>query len=353
MKIKLLLILGVFVCLAGCSAVGPLGQPQSGAGYSITPGSAAVQTEPVEPTEATVTEQSGQAEPLQSTEQSGQTEPLQSTEPAEQAQPPQAATPAAGSISVPATGAVVQIPTSALLDYQVTDANGNLLGKVKDLVINRGLANGAGSIPYIIVESSLKEDWEIPVPWKNIQIRPGTQTLVVPANASQLAAAPGFGKDSWPASFASAGTALQSFWANPAQAAASTAPLFPAGAVNQAADTIRAKDLLDLKVTSPQGIKLGKIKDLAIDWQNSQPGASVNAARFGYVLLSVDDNLNPSSPMIPIPYRLVQIMPQQETLVLNIAPAAIPTLPNFSQGSWPDLYSAPWNAQLAQFWANK
>jgi sporulation protein YlmC with PRC-barrel domain len=341
MKIKLLLILGVFVCLAGCSAVGPLGQPQSGAGYSITPGSAAVQTEPVEPTEAAITEQAGQ------------TQPLQSTEPVEQAQPPQAAAPASGSSSVPATGAVVQIPTSALLDYQVTDANGNLLGKVKDLVINRSLANGAGSIPYIIVERSLKEDWEIPIPWKNIQLRPGTQTLVVPANASQLAAAPGFGKDSWPASFASAGTALQSFWANPAQAAASTASLFPAGAVNQAADTIRATDLLDLKVTSPQGIKLGKIKDLAIDWQNSQPGASVDAARFGYVLLSVDDNLNPSAPMVPIPYRMVQIVPQQDTLVLNIAPAVLSTLPNFNQGSWPDLYSAPWNAQLSQFWANK
>jgi sporulation protein YlmC with PRC-barrel domain len=345
MKVKLLLILGICVCLAGCSAIGIPGQPQAGGAYSSTPAGVATQSELVEPTEP--------AQATQLTEPAEQTEPPQPTEPAEQAQPPQTTAPAAGSNSLPATGAVIQIPTEMLLDYNVTDANGNELGKLKDLIINRGTANSAGSIPYLIVESSLKEDWEIPIPWKYIQIRPGTQTIVVPANASQLAAAPGFNKDNWPASFASAAAALQSFWANPAQAAASTAPLFPAGALNPAADYIRAKDLLDLKIASPQGIQLGKIKDLAIDWQNSQPGASVDAAKFGYVLLAVDDNLNQAEPMVPIPWRLVQLVPQQDTLVLNITPAALQTIPNFSQGSWPDLYSAPWNAQLAQFWGNK
>lgn len=254
-------------------------------------------------------------------------------------------------VVVPATGLSAQTSVKQLLDYTLVDASGNPLGKVKDLVINRGAANSArGQISYLVAESDLKKDWLIPVPWQSVQFRPDLMAVVLPVNAAQLVNAPAFNEDFWPASFAASQATLQNFWSNPG-AAAPAAPLTQAG-VLQARDYISGDDLLSIDFLSPQGVKLGEIKDLAIDWQNSQPG-SVQSGQVGYVILELDDNISLNKVMVPIPWRLVNPAAGQKNLVVNFTPNLLQTAPNFVEGLLPNLYAEPMNSRLNTFWSGK
>lgn len=353
MNSKRFLILWISFCLAGCSAVGTAGQPQTGAvpqapvntsapAAASPPAAAAISAATTAPT-ATTPPQTAAASPTQAQPTAAQ--PTAAVQPTQPLPLPTNTLPAA---SVPLTGQNVQIPVETLLDYNVADSGGVLVGEVKDLVISQG-TNGVGQIPYVVISSNLREDFEIPVPWKYIQIRPDMQSIVLPATSAQIANAPAFHEDTWPSSFNAANTTLQSFWANPAQAGMVQ---FPAGGV-LAADYLRAKDVMDLDINSQQGIELGKIKDIAIDWTNSQPGGAVDAATFNYVILELDDNVNPAEPMVPIPWRLVRMAPRQESTILNLAPTVFQNVPSFTKGTWPNLYAEPLSTQLSQFWNNK
>jgi sporulation protein YlmC with PRC-barrel domain len=247
--------------------------------------------------------------------------------------------------AVPATGSLPPVSFDQLLDFNVVDASGNLIGEVKDAAIERGAANAAaGQISYLVVDSSLKSDWEIPVPWQYVTVRPDLMAVMLPVNATQLASAPGFNDELWPANLAGPNNVVQTFWSNPGQAAA-MAPVLPSGL---GGGFLRASDVSGVDILSPQGVKLGEIKDLAVDWKNSQAGAP--AAQFSYLVMEMNDDLGFQNRMIPIPWRLVRINPGQENAIVNIAQAQVLTAPNFLQGGMPDLYSEPLLSQLRQFW---
>lgn len=336
MKILSLLIALAVLGLAGCSAVGAAGQTTvivvtatSLPGAQVTaPQAAQPITAPANNTAPTATLGSSSAGAAAAAQ----------------------ATPNVNAV-VPATGALTQSSLKQLLDYNLTDASGNPLGKVKDVVINRSAGNSArGGIPYLLVESALKTDWLIPVPWQNVQFRPDLTAVVLPVSAAQLANAPGFNEEFWPASFTPLQPTLQNFWANPGTAAPA-APLSQAG-VPQARDYLSGDDLLSIDFLSQQGVKLGEIKDLALDWQNSQPG-SAQAGQFGYVILELDDTLSPNNLMVPVPWRLVNPTAGQKNLMVNFTPNLLQTAPNFVKGMLPDLYAEPLNSQLNTFWSGK
>ncbi len=336
MKMRFLLILLAAIYLVGCSSLGQ-GLPLTG-GAATTPENAAQSTL----TEQTSNEQQNsaneQTEPTKAPEQIGS---VQTAEPTEQNEN--------NSSTLPVNGQAGLLYASQLLDYHAADSAGNQLGEVKDLIIDLNASGGtSGVIPYVVVTSNTKEDWYIPVPWKNIQVNPNTQTVVLPLNANQLNAAPGFNKDAWPASFAAQNGVLQSFWANPGQANGTGAALGPAAAENQATDYLRGKDLTDMKVISPQGVKLGKIQDLALNVQNGQ-----QAGQFGYVIFELDDSLGGSNLRIPVPWRLVRPASGQDNVVVNIAPNILQSAPNFAKGMLPNLYGEPLNTQLNTFWNGK
>jgi hypothetical protein len=254
-------------------------------------------------------------------------------------------------VPLPATGPAAQVSIRQLLDFTLVDAAGSPLGDVDDVVIQRSGANGAaGEIPYLVVESSLKDDFRIPVPWQNAQLRPDLFAIVLPVNASQLANAPAFNEDFWPASFAPHQAALQNFWSNPGAAPAAAA--LPAGNPLQARDYIIGEDLLSVDLNSPQGINLGEVEDLAIDWQNSQPGTAA-AGQFAYVVVELDDALAPNNLLVPVPLRLLPpATGLQDDVVINLAPNVLQSAPNFA-GLVPNLYEEPLLSQLNAFWTGK
>ncbi len=346
MVVRSLLTILICLVLAGCSAVGFTGQTTVIVVTATPPGPAAAQTVVMQVTQAP-SSVSNETESPQAAEQN--TEPAstesaqaesQNTEPAQTEE--QNTGQSNNGAAVPATGAGMQVSFDQLMDYHVVDASGNQLGDVKDAVINRtASSNGFAQIPFLVVTSNMKEDWDIPVPWKSFQVRPDQQVVVLPVNANQLAAAPGFNKDAWPGDF----SAAQAFWANPAQAngAAQTLPM------GTSVNTLRAKDVLSLKLTNPQGLKLGEIKDIAVDWANSQPGAA-QVGQFRYLVIQLDSDLGFENRMVPIPWQLIQMNPGQEDVVVNLAQNMIQNAPNFPKGSLPNLYAAPWSTQLSQFW---
>ncbi len=367
MKMRFLLILLAALYLVGCSSLGQ-GLPLTG-GVASTPVNAAQttltgQTEPTEqnanqqqnsaneqsePTKAGETPEAGQS----SEQQNGTNEQTEPTKAPEQNEASQTAGPTEqtenNGNTLPVNGQAGLFYANQLLDYNAVDSAGNQLGDVKDLIIDLNASGGAnGTVPYVVVTSNMKNDWYIPVPWKAIQVNPNTQTIVLPLNANQLNAAPGFNKDAWPASFAAQNGVLQNFWANPGQANGTGAALGPAAAEHQATDYLRGKDLTDMKVISQQGAKLGKIQDLALNVQNGQ-----TAGQFGYVVFELDDSLGGNNLRIPVPWRLARPASGAENVVVNIAPNILQSAPNFAKGMLPNLYSEPLNTQLNTFWNGK
>ncbi len=370
MKIRFLLILLLSVGLAACAAVGAQPSALSGtpaglnnflsqtkpAGQTDLVGQTASPVQPGTSNQAALTTE--QPETTESTNEAVTTEQPEATESTGQAETNQQAEPTKAEAAsgenntpvavIPATGG--QLSYGQLSDYHVVDSTGIELGDVKDAVVRLGGAgSNVGQVPYLVVESSTLKDWNVPVPWQKVQIRTDTQTVVLPVTAAQFASAPGFNKDVWPSSFNNQ-SALQNYWANPGQAAAGQ-PASLGTTAAQAVDYIRAHDLTDLKVINPQGVKLGKIEDLAINWQNSQNGAS--AAQFGYVIMQLDESISQAEVQVPVPWRLVHPTPGAENLVLNIAANVLQSAPNFMKGAMPNLYAEPANGTLNQFWANK
>lgn len=358
MLIRFLLTFVGLVLLAGCTAAATPGQtivivvtatPQPGAGTGAQPAQPAAPQATLPPVTAAATQPPVNAAPPTNTPPAAaaNTAPANT---AAAANPPAAnpavATPLTGAgAAVPATGAV-PISLDMLMDYSVVDANGNFLGEVKDAVIDRGAANnGLGQISYLVVDNNLKKDWAIPVPWKSAQMRPELQAVMLPVDAMQLAAAPGFNDEIWPASIGGQNNVVQNFWASPGQGAG-MAPVLPGGL---AANYLRASDVMSVDIINQQGLKLGEVKDIAIDWQNSQPGTAA-AAQFRYVVMEMNDDFGFDNRMIPIPWRSVQINPGQENVLVNFAQNRVLTAPNFLKGSLPNLYAEPLNSQLSQFW---
>lgn len=351
MKFRFLHILMIMLFLAGCAPVGTSGQTTVIV-VTATPPPQATQAMQPSITAAPALQNTPMASPTSSLAPGNASSPFPTSVPTNLP----AATPQANTLPtspLPVTGMANPVSIDQLLDYQVMNANGNQLGEVKDFVVNRTTPGSAsGEIPYLLVESSLKNDWYIPVPWGKVQLHPNSMAIVLPVNAAQLANAPSFNKDVWPASFAAQQTIIQNFWANPGAVTAPLSPLTQPGSMAQNTDYIRGDDLLGVKFLTPQGVKLGEIKDLAIDWQKSQPG-SAQTAQFGYALLQLDDNISPTKPMVPIPWRMVNIPSGQEDIMVNLSPNQLQLAPNFAKGAVPDLYSEPLQSQLNTYWSGK
>ena len=156
-----------------------------------------------------------------------------------------------------------------------------------------------GLASYVVVQSDFNSDWLIPVPWRNVQVRPDLRAIVLPVAGNQLLNGPGFNEDLWPASLSPQWrSAVQDFWNNPTQPAPARNPL-PAGGVGAAPDYIRASKIADVDLFSPQGVKLAEVDDMAIDWANSPAGS--DAAKIGYLVLKREDALGTGSLFDPDP----------------------------------------------------
>jgi sporulation protein YlmC with PRC-barrel domain len=245
-----------------------------------------------------------------------------------------------------------------LLDFNVADVNGNLLGEVKDLVIEpnqmqANAAGGTGRITYVIVQTELNDDWLVPVPWQFVQIRPEWRALTLPVSVNQLMAAPSFHEDVWPASLANEWQATTTqFWQSPPQNPA-PAVLQPPAASVVPINYIRASDLFDLDVIDARGVDLGEVKDIALDLSSSQPANGAIAAQFSYLIIDRGDALGLGGELIPIPWRLVPVTPnQQKVAILNLQPQVLQGAPSFMDNARPDLYADPWRSDLARYWDN-
>jgi sporulation protein YlmC with PRC-barrel domain len=234
----------------------------------------------------------------------------------------------------------------------VVDSSGVSLGSVKDLIIELKNPDGTPVTTrllgtYLVVESAANEDQRIPVPWAKIQIRQDIQAVVLPVSAAQLTAAPWFNKDVWPASLsADWKTSVQRFWDNPTQPAAA----LPPAVAGLAPDYLQADKLMGLDVKSSQGVDLGKIEDMAIDWQNSQSASGAQAAQIGYLIFEPDQDLGIVGKLIPMPWPVIPLVPGQEEVTLNFTPDMLRSAPGFNSLALPDLYSSQWVTDLKAFW---
>lgn len=251
--------------------------------------------------------------------------------------------------AVPVTGTLDLLRVDDLLDYQVGDPNGNLIGEVDDLIVDLA-AGETGLAPYLVVSSIFNDDFLILVPWRLVQVRPDLLAVLLPADGNQLLNAPSFNEDFWPANLSVEWkNQIDQFWQNPSQARQPATPPPPAVA-GQPTGYIQAKDLLDMDVVDSRGIELGELKDLAIDWQNSKPEMGAEAALFTYVIVDRGDALGLGSENIPVPWRLIRVNPLQEDAQVSLQPQVLQNAPAFDDFTVPDLYKTPWAEELTRYW---
>jgi sporulation protein YlmC with PRC-barrel domain len=251
--------------------------------------------------------------------------------------------------AVPVTGTLDLLRVNDLMDYQVGDRNGNLIGEVEDLIIETG-TGGTGLVPYLVVSSTLNDDFLIPVPWSLVQVRTDWLAVLLPLEGTQLQSAPAFNEDFWPATLTAAWKAdIDRFWQNPAQAGLPATPGLPSAA-GTPSGYIPASDLFDMDLVDSRGIELGEIDDIAIDWQNSLPENGAAAGTFAYVIVDRGDALGLGGENIPVPWRLLRLNALQEIAQVNLQPQVLQAAPAFDDFTFPDLYKTPWAEELARYW---
>jgi len=268
---------------------------------------------------------------------------------------PQAASPTVPALvnptlppGVPVTGTLDLLHVDDLLDYQVVDPSGNLIGDVEDLIIDLGTGE-TGQAPYLVVSSLFNDDFLIPVPWHLVQVRTDMLSVILPLDGNQLLNAPSFNEDFWPASLSVEWkNMINQFWQNPSQASGAARQL--PSVAGQPAGYIQADDLLDIDVLDSGGIEVGELNDIAIDWQNSMPENGAQAAQFTFVIVDRGDILGLGSENIPVPWRLIRVNALQDVAQVNLQPQVLQNAPAFDDFTVPDLYKAPWSEELARYW---
>ena len=102
-----------------------------------------------------------------------------------------------------------------------------------------------------------------------------------------------------------------------------------------------ASTLDDDNVVNPAGEKLGEISELMID---------VPTGRVAYAVLSVGGFLGIGDKLIAIPWRALQIDPQNHRFILNASKERIESAPGFDKDHWPSMADERWATDLHNYY---
>ena len=101
----------------------------------------------------------------------------------------------------------------------------------------------------------------------------------------------------------------------------------------------KASELIGCTVKNPQGEKLGKIRDVVIDFQND---------RVAYAVLGSESGILSAEKLHAVPLRAFQPSDDGTYLILNADKDKLAHAEGFDKNNWPSVTSPSWGAQ--PFW---
>jgi sporulation protein YlmC with PRC-barrel domain len=106
---------------------------------------------------------------------------------------------------------------------------------------------------------------------------------------------------------------------------------------------VRSSDLLGFDVENFEGEDLGSINDAIV---------SLEQGCIDYMVLSFGGILGLGESHYLIPWRVVQIDPAGERLILNVDPAMLNEAPIWDDANLPDMTAEDWDADFFGYWEN-
>ncbi|HVS08284.1 MAG TPA: PRC-barrel domain-containing protein [Planctomycetota bacterium] len=89
-------------------------------------------------------------------------------------------------------------------------------------------------------------------------------------------------------------------------------------------------DLIGIKVQNAAGQDLGKVEDLVV-----QPEGDIT-----FAVMAFDAKLRNDAKLVPIPWLLVNLMPEKGIVQVQIKPERLIEAPGFARANWPDMHKA-------------
>lgn len=105
--------------------------------------------------------------------------------------------------------------------------------------------------------------------------------------------------------------------------------------------TRRVSELMDARVESPTGDKLGEVKDLVLDGRSGD---------VRYVVLSFGGIMGMGDKLFAVPINQFKIQPKGNVLELNVDKASLKNAPGFDKDHWPTMTDADWDKNITQFY---
>lgn len=253
---------------------------------------------------------------------------------------------------------------SELLGYKVTNARGQQLGQVEDLIMGRQSHN----LLYAVVTLENlpgSGDELIPAPLAMMNIDPAEKALIFNVTDPVIAAAaPRFSRDNWPdLSQEGWGEDWWRFWNGSAAVmavppAAPTPVLTPDEAENLAGEPIivegppgvgepgiRLSELLAYDIVNAQGQKLGQVDDLMME---------IETRRVTYVIPAFDAAVAVEAELVPIPWQVLELEAGNQTLALEASGQALQNAPGFARTAGaPDTTEPDWDAAIRAYWLSR
>ncbi|HVS13232.1 MAG TPA: PRC-barrel domain-containing protein [Thermoanaerobaculia bacterium] len=104
---------------------------------------------------------------------------------------------------------------------------------------------------------------------------------------------------------------------------------------------LSATSLMGDDVYSPQGEKLGDIKELMIDLEHG---------RVAYAVLSFGGFIGLGEKLFAIPFSSLTLLPEKEHFVLEVPKERLEKAPGFDKDNWPTISDRTWGAEIHRYY---
>lgn len=104
---------------------------------------------------------------------------------------------------------------------------------------------------------------------------------------------------------------------------------------------LSATTIIGDNVVNGHGEDLGEIKDLMID---------LNLGRIRYAVLSFGGILGIGDKLFAVPFEALELDPENERFVLDVARERLENAPGFDKDHWPNTAEEEWQVEVYEFY---
>ena len=103
---------------------------------------------------------------------------------------------------------------------------------------------------------------------------------------------------------------------------------------------LKASDMIDTDVVSPQGDSLGEVKEVVID---------PNTGRVAYAVISFGGFLGVGEKLFAIPFKALKYNWAENEYVLDVPKERLEDAPGFDEDNWPTM-SEQWHRDVHEYY---